>query len=125
MARILVVDDEQKMLVLCRDILANEGFDVLTADNATDGLRLAVENTPDLILLDVMMPEIDGGQMAQELKQKDKTKNIPIIFLTSIITEEEAIETGGKISGQIFMSKSTNKKELIKKINEVLAAENK
>lgn len=125
MARILVVDDEQKMLVLCRDILTNEGFDVLTAGNAEDGLRLAMESTPDLILLDVMMPEMDGGQMAQELKQKDKTKNIPIIFLTSIITEEEVIKTGGDISGHIFMSKSTNKKELIKKINEVLAAENK
>jgi len=122
MAKILIVDDEEKMLVLYRDILSNAGFDILTANNANEGLRLVAEAHPDLVLLDVMMPEKDGGSIAAEMLQNNKTKEIPVIFLSSIVTDEEVSRSGGKIGGRLYVSKSTDKKELLRVIREVLAA---
>ena len=122
MARILIVDDDEKMLGLYQSILSSEGFDVLTAGSGEDGLKLAIENIPDLILLDVMMPKKDGGEVAQDLSGNNKTRNIPIIFLTSIISEEEEKAKHGRISGRFIISKSSNRTELVQKIKEVLSA---
>ena len=122
MAKILIVDDDEKMLGFYQAILSSEGFDVLTAGSGEDGLKLAIENIPDLILLDLIMPKKDGGAVAQDLLGNNKTRNIPIIFLTSIISEEEAKERPGKISGGFIISKSSNRTELVKKIKEVLSA---
>ena len=125
MAKILIVDDEEKMLVLYRDVLLNTGFEVVTADNANDGLRLVVEVQPDLVLLDVMMPGKDGGTLAGEMLQNSKTKDIPVIFLSSLVTDEEVNRANGKIGGRLYVSKSTDKKELVRVINEVLAKRSK
>ena len=116
------MDDDEKMLGLYQAILSSEGFDVLTAGSGEDGLKLAIENVPDLILLDVVMPKKDGGEVAQDLLENNKTKNIPIIFLTSIISEEEAKAKHGKIPGGFIISKSSNRTELVQKIKEVLSA---
>lgn len=120
MAKILIVDDDAKELELYQDILLSQGFDVLTAANGEDGLKLAIENTPDLILLDVMMPKKDGGKVSQDLLRNDKTKNIPVIYLTSIITEEEVKAQHGVVSGRFIISKSSSRAELVQRIKEVL-----
>ncbi len=120
MAKILVVDDEEKVVDLYKDMLSKEGFDVLTAANGREGLKLAEKELPDLILLDVMMPGMDGGTTTRNLLENVKTKNIPIIFLTSIVTKEEEAEQEGKIGGRRFISKFSDRKDMLKKINEVL-----
>jgi len=125
MAKILIVDDDAKELELYQDILLSQGFDVLTAANGEDGLKLAIENTPDLILLDVMMPKKDGGKVSQDLLRNDKTKNIPVIYLTSIITEEEVKAQHGVVSGRFIISKSSSRAELVQRIKEVLASAGK
>ncbi len=122
MSKILIVDDDEKELGLYQDILSSEGFDVLTAGNGEDGLKLAIENIPDLILLDVMMPEKDGGKVSQDLLENNKTRNIPVIYLTSIITEEEVKAQHGRVSGRFIISKSSNRTELVQRIKEVLSA---
>jgi len=122
MAKILIVDDDAKELELYQDILLSQGFDVLTAANGEDGLKLAIANTPDLILLDVMMPKKDGGKVSQDLLRNDKTKDIPVIYLTSIITEEEVKSQHGVVSGRFIISKSSNREELVRRINEVLSS---
>jgi DNA-binding response OmpR family regulator len=122
MAKILIVDDDAKELELYQDILLSQGFDTLTASNGDDGLRLAVENMPDLILLDVMMPKKDGGKVSQDLLRNNKTKDIPVIYLTSIITEEEVKSQHGVVSGRFIISKSSSRAELVQRINEVLSA---
>jgi len=122
MAKILIVDDDAKELELYQDILLSQGFDILTAPNGDDGLKLAIENTPDLILLDVMMPKKDGGKVSQDLLRNDKTKNIPVIYLTSIITEEEVKAQHGVVSGRFIISKSSNRAELVQRISEVLSS---
>jgi len=121
MAKILIVDDDEKMRWLYQDILSSEGFDVLTASNGEDGLKLAIENIPDLILLDVMMPEKKGDKVSQDLLENNKTKNIPVIYLTSIITEEEVKSQHGRISGRLIISKSSNRAEIVRRIKEVLS----
>ena len=118
--KILLVDDDEKMLKLFGDFLLKEGFEVISANNGNDGLRLANEQNPNLIILDVMMPGKDGGEVGRELLENNKTKNIPVIFLTSLVSEEETGKGGGKIAGRLYISKSTDKKELIKKIKELI-----
>ena len=125
MTKILIVDDNEKELELYHDVLLMQGFDILTASNGEDGLRLAIENKPDLILLDVMMPKKDGGKVSRDLLENDKTKNIPVIYLTSIITEEEVKGQHGVVSGRPIISKSSNREELLRRINEVLSDKGK
>ncbi|MDD2679485.1 MAG: response regulator [Candidatus Omnitrophica bacterium] len=125
MAKILIVDDDEKERELYRDMLLSQGFEMLTADNGEDGLRLAIENRPDLILLDVMMPHKKGSEVSEDLLENNRTKDIPVIYLTSIITEEEVKSQHGVVSGRYIISKSSNREELVRRINEVLSAKGK
>ena len=79
----LVVDDERSIRLLCRVNLAASGMDVLEAADGREGLELARKERPDLVLLDVMMPEVDGWTVARELAADEKTSEIPIVFLTA------------------------------------------
>jgi len=123
MAKILIVDDDEKMITLYRDILSKEGFNVLTSTNGKDGLKLAIQEVPSLILLDVMMPEISGTDVIDSLMRNERTRNIPVIFLTSLVTEEEVFDSKGEIGGRLYISKSAGKKELLRRIREVIGSE--
>ena len=79
----LVVDDERSIRLLCRVNLIASGMDVLEASNGREGLELARRERPDLVLLDVMMPEVDGWTVARELAADEETREIPIVFLTA------------------------------------------
>lgn len=79
----LVVDDERSIRLLCRVNLAASGMEVLEASNGHEALELARKERPDLVLLDVMMPELDGWSVARELAADEETREIPIIFLTA------------------------------------------
>ena len=123
MAKILIVDDDEKMITLYRDILSKEGLNVLTSTNGKDGLKLAIQEVPSLILLDVMMPEISGTDVIDSLMRNERTRNIPVIFLTSLVTEEEVFDSKGEIGGRLYISKSAGKKELLRRIREVIGSE--
>jgi DNA-binding response OmpR family regulator len=82
-ARVLVVDDEQAIRMLCRINLELSGFGVLEAEDGRGALDMARGEQPDLILLDLMMPAPDGWEVAEELLEDDKTRSIPIIFITA------------------------------------------
>ena len=81
--RVLVVDDEQSIRMLCRVNLSASGMDVLEADDGDTALELARRERPDLMLLDVMMPGVDGWGVARELADDERTREIPIVFLTA------------------------------------------
>jgi DNA-binding response OmpR family regulator len=81
--RVLVVDDERSIRLLCRVNLVASGMEVLEASNGREGLELARRERPDLVLLDVMMPELDGWAVAGELAADEQTREIPIVFLTA------------------------------------------
>ena len=81
--RVLVVDDERSIRMLCRVNLSASGIDVLEADNGTTALELAKRERPDLVLLDVMMPDVDGWTVARKLADDERTREIPVVFLTA------------------------------------------
>ena len=83
MTRVLVIDDEAPIRLLCRVNLEAEGMEVLEASDGPTGLEKARNDEPDVILLDVMMPGLDGWQVAEELLDSDSTSSIPIVFLTA------------------------------------------
>lgn len=98
MGKILIVDDVSINIQMAMNILKNEGHHMLYAQNGQRALSLVQENDFDLILLDIMMPDMDGYDVCTVLKQNEKTKNIPIVFLSgkdSTADIEKAYECGG------------------------------
>jgi len=87
--RVLVADDEPPIRLLCQVNLAIAGMDVLLAADGEEALELARGEGPDLVLLDVMMPRLDGWTVAQELRSDERTKEIPIVFLTARATAND------------------------------------
>jgi two-component system alkaline phosphatase synthesis response regulator PhoP len=84
--RVLVVDDERPIRLLCRVNLALAGMDMLEAADGEEGLEHARTGAPDLVLLDLMMPRVDGWTVAQELQADERTRAVPIVFLTARAT---------------------------------------
>jgi DNA-binding response OmpR family regulator len=81
--RVLVIDDEHAIRLLCRVNLAASGMDVIEAADGRAGIELARQERPDLVLLDVMMPDVDGWTVARELARDERTRDIPVVFLTA------------------------------------------
>ena len=86
---ILIVDDEPDVLRLLDLELSHEGYMVLKASTGQEAVRMADLFIPDMIVMDILMPDMNGGQVLQELKSNLKTRNIPVIFLTAILSKEE------------------------------------
>lgn len=116
---LLIIDDEEDFTSMLSFRLKNMGFEVLTANNGDKGIELARANKPDIILLDLMMPNLDGFQVSQMLKNESRTKHIPIVVLTAL-TNENSKESLEKIGAVDFIEKPFEPDELLKKINNVL-----
>jgi len=110
-AKILVVDDEDRNLRLMKLLLTSFGYDVLTASNGEEALEMVHDIPPDVILLDIMMPKIDGIEVAKQLKKEEETKIIPIVMVTALNEVEDrvkALEAGA----DDFLNKPVDKTEL-------------
>ena len=81
--RILCIEDEPDMIELIRIILIRHGFEVVGANGGMEGVRMIREELPDLILLDIMMPDLDGWEVYQQIKADEKTRDIPVIVITA------------------------------------------
>lgn len=88
MAKILIVDDTPLIVKMARDVLEKENYEVITAGDGAEGLAIAREQSPDLIILDVMLPRLNGYEICRMLKFDEKYKDIPIIMFTSKSSEE-------------------------------------
>ena len=117
--RILVVDDDYSTLRILEKILTREGYSVIPISLGREAIKIAKERPPGLIILDIMMPDMDGGDVASALKSNPKTKNIPIIFLSSLVTEREE-QSSSKRDGLYFMSKPIERNKLLRKIQSAL-----
>jgi len=82
MAEIMVVDDERDIRNLLRQVLEHAGYQVQTAGNGREALEMLEQTRPDLVLLDIMMPEVDGWEVCRNIKTRQKTKDIPVILIT-------------------------------------------
>ena len=118
--RILAVDDSATVLEMIKSVLVAEGYDVITASDGAEGLETARRERPDLILLDVMLPKLDGYRVCRLLKFDQKYKNIPIIMLTAK-TEEQSMVTGMRTGANQYLTKPIEPERLLSAVAEELA----
>jgi CheY-like chemotaxis protein len=118
--KILLIDDEEDFCFFVKGNLENTGeFDVLVASSGKEGIKLARGEKPDLILLDINMPEMSGDEVAQILSDRPETKEIPVVFLTALVTKGE-VESMASIGKRIYIAKPVTTKELVIAIREIL-----
>lgn len=117
--KILVIDDELNIVELLKYNLLLSGYKVLYALNGKEGLNLAADNKPDLILLDVMLPEMDGFDVCKEMKKNKEIENIPIIMLTAKGDEFDKI-LGLELGADDYITKPFSVRELLARIKVVL-----
>lgn len=110
--KILIVDDVMSNVLLLKVLLTNEQFAIATASNGRQALEQVEKENPDLVLLDVMMPDMSGFEVAQHLKSNPNTADIPIIFLTALNSTADIVK-GFQVGANDFISKPFNKEELI------------
>jgi two-component system phosphate regulon response regulator PhoB len=120
MTTVLVIDDEAPIRLLCRVNLEAEGMGVLEAADGPSGLEKARAETPDVILLDVMMPGLDGWRVAEELLDDERTERIPIVFLTARAELRDRAR-GIDLGGVEYVTKPFNPVELAPLVRELLA----
>jgi DNA-binding response OmpR family regulator len=117
--RILIIDDEESFCNLVKlNLEETKKYEVRTETKGANAVRAAKEFKPDLILLDIVMPDVDGGEVSQQLKSAEELKNIPIIFLTAIVTDKEVKKEEGIIGGRMFLAKPVPLDKLIYCIEE-------
>jgi two-component system alkaline phosphatase synthesis response regulator PhoP len=115
MKEILVVDDEPRIAEICRDYLERAGFKVITAGNGADGLSLARSRQPDLVVLDLGLPNIDGLDVTRALR---KHSNVPIVMLTARVAESDKL-VGLELGADDYLTKPFSPRELVARVRAV------
>ncbi len=116
--KILVVDDDPSILKLAKSILTQAGYEVATAADGIDGMVQVKEQKPDFIVLDVMMPELNGYDVCHKLKFDSPFKDIPILLLTA--RDEELDPRVGEMMGISYLQKPINREVLLAQIKQIL-----
>lgn len=116
---ILVADDEPNILKSIKLVLEEEGYEILTARDGEETLRLALNKRPDLIILDIKMPKVSGQEVHRRLKENKKTEGLPIIILTAIGQEIPERE-GWKLNGVDYITKPFSPYGIVERVNEIL-----
>jgi len=120
MTTILIVDDSQTEAKLYSKMLEGSGFDVVVAENGEKGVTLAQETQPDLILMDVVMPGLNGFQATRQITRGDQTKHIPVIMITT--KDQETDKVWAKRQGAVaFLTKPVPEKTLLETIRQATA----
>ncbi len=117
--RILVVDDDENILNLERTILEQKGFEVTGAQGGAEALKVLAEKAFDLVLLDVMMPEVDGFTVCRKIKEDARLKDIPVIFLTAK-GGGEALAEGFESGAVMYINKPFTANKLLTIVNTML-----
>ena len=117
--KILVVDDDPTQVKLLKERLEEKCFVVLTATEAPEGLQMAIDHAPNLIILDVMMPVINGYNFCKLLKNEEKHSKIPILLLTCRDKEED-LQIGMEMGANAYLTKPVHFEELFEEINRLI-----
>ena len=121
MARIVVIEDDQAISMLLRVIFENAGHEVLVADDGSRGVAMATRRSPDAIILDVMMPFMDGFAVLEALREDERTAKVPVMMLSAI--QKEAVEERCyRLGAQVFVRKPFDSEMLLGTLEEMLAA---
>lgn len=119
MAKILIVDDSPTEIRQLADILGRNGHDVISAETGKDGVALAGSEQPDLVLMDVVMPEINGFQATRQITRGEKTKHIPVIIVSAKDQETDRV-WGERQGASGYLTKPVSEADLIGAINGAL-----
>lgn len=117
--KILIIDDTDLMVKLTTDILTENGYEVVSANNGIDGIRKVMTEKPDLVLLDVVMPGIDGFEVCKLLREDESNNLMPIIMLTAQGNEDDRL-TGLELGADDYITKPFNPRELISRVKNTL-----
>jgi CheY-like chemotaxis protein len=118
--KILVADDKEYVVKLLESKLSSYGYRIIACKDGRDALEKAKTHIPDLILMDIVMPGMDGTSAADEIRNTPETAHIPIIFLTALVEKSEEEETRHMIGGNYFIAKPFEIRELLALIREIL-----
>ena len=116
---ILVIDDEKDIQELVRYNLEKEGYDVIVARDGTTGLDIALRHRPDLIVLDLMMPGMDGLEVCRKLRGDDRGKRVPLLMLTAKATEADRV-VGLELGADDYVTKPFSPRELVARVKAIL-----
>jgi DNA-binding response OmpR family regulator len=117
---ILIVDDDPDLVKMLESRLRANGYETLAAYNGKEGLQKVRERKPDLIILDIMMPDLDGIVVSTTLKNDPETKGIPVLFLTCLVQKDEIKSGSHMIGGNLFIAKPFDSSELLSMIKTLL-----
>src|SRR2546423_9847655 len=116
---VLVIDDERDLIELVRYNLDKEGFDVVAASDGTSGLDIATRHKPNLVVLDLMMPGMDGLEVCRRMRADERTRRIPVIMLTAKAAEADRV-VGLEMGADDYVTKPFSPRELIARVKAVL-----
>lgn len=116
--KVLVVDDDPSMIKVLRLLLKTKGFDIIEAESGMKAIAAARRQLPDIVLLDIMMPDVDGFEVCRKLKLDPLTEDIPVIFVTAR-TAREHVERGISLGAQGYIKKPFLPADLVAKIDEL------
>jgi len=122
MARVLIVDDSPTEMFTLKSMLEAKGFEVLEAENGADGVALAREELPDVVLMDIVMPGLNGFQATRQLTKDPKTEHIPVIIVTTKDQETDKV-WGQRQGAKGYLVKPVTEEQLAETINNVIAGE--
>jgi DNA-binding response OmpR family regulator len=117
--RVLVCDDDPVILRLLQVNLELEGYDVITGRNGEEAVSLAADKSPDLVILDIMMPRLDGYQACEQIKNNESTRDIPVIFL-SAKAQQSDIDKGKEFGVAAYLTKPFDPNELLAIVDRLL-----
>jgi twitching motility two-component system response regulator PilH len=121
MARVLIVDDSPTETMKMKSILSRHGFEVLEAENGEDGVAKAKQEKPDLVLMDIVMPGINGFQATRQLSRNNVTSHIPVVIVTTKDQETDRV-WGARQGAKGYLTKPLEEKLLMNTIKDVLAS---
>lgn len=116
----LIVDDEDDLRTLLRLNFKYANFDIIEANNGPTAIELATRHLPDVILLDIMMPEMNGWEVYRILREQDETHEIPILIITALDRQEEIADQMLKADRADFITRPVSRRELIDRIHQLM-----
>jgi DNA-binding response OmpR family regulator len=117
--KVLVVDDDPYILMSLEFLMKKNGYDVMVARNGTEALDLVEKQLPNIILLDIMMPDVDGYEICRHIKKTPKLKHTKVVFM-SAKTKEADIQKGYDLGAALYITKPFSTRELTKQINQLM-----
>ncbi|MFC1850657.1 PleD family two-component system response regulator [candidate division CSSED10-310 bacterium] len=116
---ILAVDDNENVIELIKETLEGEDYDVISTTRGADALEIALKSTPDLILLDLIMPDVDGLKVLKSMRKRPEFSQTPIVFLTAT-KDEKTVKQGEKYGVTVYLTKPFSPLLLIKRVKSIL-----